>query len=140
MADKQELFDAVVEILRRRYPISGLDSTAGTFDLRDEDRAVRVTLELNLLKEYFSRLDEENSVLGLAEAQGDERDRVRLQYIIMLIQEYFESDTFLSLVEIRLDRSADGRVSLVRRRGAERRSFSLADMEGGFWWSDRPGT
>ncbi|CAJ59237.1 MULTISPECIES: hypothetical protein [Frankia] len=140
MADKQELFDAVVEILRRRYQISGLDSTAGTFDLRDEDRAVRVTLEPNLLKEYFSRLDEENSVLGLAEAQGDERDRVRLQYIIMLIQEYFESDTFLSLVEIRLDRSADGRVSLVRRRGTERRSFSLADMEGGFWWSDRPGT
>ncbi len=140
MADKQELFDAVVEILRRRYQISGLDSTAGTFDLRDEDRAVRVTLELNLLKEYFSWLDEENAVLGLAEAQGDERDRVRLQYIIMLIQEYFESDTFLSLVEIRLDRSADGHVSLVRRRGPERRSFPLADMEGGFWWSDRPGT
>ncbi|SNQ51338.1 conserved hypothetical protein [Frankia canadensis] len=140
MADKQELFDAVVEILRRGYQISDLDSTAGTFDLRDEDRAVRVTLELNLLKEYFNWLDEENAVLGLAEAQGDERDRVRLQYIIMQIQEYFDSDVFLSLVEIRLDRSADGRVSLVRRRGPERRSFLSADAEGGYWSSDRPGT
>ncbi|MCK9897938.1 hypothetical protein [Frankia sp. AgB32] len=140
MADKRELFDAVVEILRRRYQISGLDSTAGTFDLRDEDRAVRVTLELNLLKEYFNWLDEENAILGLAEAQGDERDRVRLQYIIMQIQEYFDSDIFLSLVEIRLDRSADGRVSLVRRRGPERRSFPSAGAEGGYWSSDRPGT
>jgi hypothetical protein len=139
MTDEEALFGAIVKVLKRRNQVSVLNPESGTFDLRDEDRTVRVTLELNLLAEFFDGLDEDQ-IPGLSYSPLDEQDRVRVKRIAMWIDEIFGSDIFLSLLEIRLSRSADGRISLVDRRGVARRSLPSASTEGGYWSPDRPGT
>lgn len=139
MADGEAFFSGIGEILGRRHRISGLDSKSGTFDLHDDDRTVRVTLELNLLAEYFNQLDE-HDIPDLSHSPQDAQDRVRAKRIAMWIEEIFESDIYWSLLEIRLGRSADGRISLVDRRGSARRSFPLTNAESGYWSPNRPGT
>ncbi|HEX6355229.1 hypothetical protein [Actinophytocola sp.] len=136
MTDREVLFSGIGEIIGRRHRLSGLDPKSGTFELHDEDRTVRVTLELDLLGEYFNQLNEHD----IPGSPQDARDRVRAKHIAMRIEEIFESDIYLSLLEIRLDRSADGRVSLVDRRGSARRSFPPTTTESGYWSPDRPGT
>jgi hypothetical protein len=139
MTDGETFFSGIGEILGRRHRISGLDPKSGTFELHDEDRTVRVTLELDLLAECFSQLDE-HDIPGLSRSPQNAQDRVRAKRIAMWIEEIFESDIPLSLLEIRLGRSADGRISLVDRRGPARRSFPPANTEDGYWSADRPGT
>jgi hypothetical protein len=139
MTDGEALFGGIGEILERRHRISGLDPKSGTFEMRDEDRTVRVTLESDLLAEYFRQLDE-HDIPDLSHSPRDAQDRVRAKHIAMWIEEIFESDIYLSLLEIRLDRSADGRISLVDRRGSARRPFPLTNTEGGHWSPNRPGT
>ncbi|GHE69916.1 hypothetical protein [Streptomyces capitiformicae] len=139
MTDGETFFSSIGEILGRRHRISGLNSKSGTFELHDADRTVRVTLELDLLAEYFNQLDE-HDIPGLSHSPQDAQDRVRVKRIAMWIEEIFESDISLSLLEIRLGRSADGRICLVDRRGPARRSFPPANTNGGYWSADRPGT
>ena len=139
MTDGEALFSGIGEMLGRRHRISGLDPKSGTFELHDDDRTVRVTLELDLLAEYFKQLDEDD-IPDLSYSPQDAQARVRAKHITMCIEEIFESDIYLSLLEIRLGRSADGRISLVDRRGSARRSFPLTYTESGSWSPNRPGT
>jgi hypothetical protein len=139
MTDGEALFRGIGEIIGRRQRLSALDPESGTFELHDGDRAVRVTLALDLLAEYFGQLDERH-IPGLSHSPPEEQDLVRTETIVMWIEEIFESDISLSLAEIRLERSADGQISLVDRRGTARRSYPLANTESGSWSSDRPGT
>ncbi|MCM3882627.1 hypothetical protein [Frankia sp. R82] len=139
MVDKEAIFDAIAETLGRRHQLSDLNPAAGTFDLHGEGRSVRVTLTLNLLERYFDELTEKN-VIALFYTQRDARDEARLEHIIMQIEESFESDMSLSLVELRLERSIKGKICLAERRGPNRRSFPPAglDLEGISWTADRP--
>jgi hypothetical protein len=139
VTDAQAFFSAIGEMLGRRHRISGLDPKSGIFDLHDDDRTVRVTLKLDLLAEYFNQLDE-HDIPDLSYSPQDARDRVRAKHIAMSIEEIFESDIYLSLLEIRLGRSADGRISLVDRRGSARRSPPPPHTESGYWSPNRPGT
>jgi hypothetical protein len=138
MNDEEAFFSDIGEILGRRHRVSGLDPKSGTFEMHDEDRTVRVTLELDLLAEYFNRLDE-HDIPDLSHSPQDAQDRVRVKHIAMWIEEIFESDIYLSLLEIRLGRSADGAISLVDRRGPARRSSPLTNTESGYWSPHRPG-
>lgn len=139
MTDGEVFFNGICEILGRRYRISSLDPKSGTFDLHDADRTVRVTLKLDLLAEYFKQLDEHN-IPDISYSPHDAQDRVRVKHIAMWIEEIFESDIYLSLLEIWLGRSVDGQFSLVDRRGSTRRSTPLTDTESGYWSPNRPGT
>jgi hypothetical protein len=139
VTDEEAHFRSIVEVLGRRHRISGLAPESGTFELHDADRTVRVVLPPDLLAEYFTQLGERD-IPDLPRSPREEQDRVRARHIIRSIEEIFESDIQLSLVAIQLDRSADGGISLVDRRGAARRSFPAANGEGGYWSSDRPGT
>ncbi|MTE17830.1 hypothetical protein F0L17_01510 [Streptomyces sp. TRM43335] len=139
MTDGETFFSAIGEILGRRHRISGLDPKSGAFELRDEDRTVRVTLDPDLLAECCNRLDE-HDVPGLSRSPRDAQDRVRAKRVALWVEEIFESDISWSLLEIRLDRSADGRISLVDRRGPARRPFPTAGPEDGHWSAERPGT
>ena len=139
MTDGEAFFSCIGEILGRRHRISGLDPQSGTFELHDDDRTVRVTLQLDLLAEYCKQLDE-HAIPDLSYAPQDAQDRVRAKHITRWIEEIFEADISLSLLEMRLGRSADGRLALVDRRGAARRSFPLPDTERGYWSPNRPGT
>jgi hypothetical protein len=139
MTDGEVFFNGIGEILGRRHRISSLDSKSGTLDLHDADRTVRVTLKLDLLAEYFKQLDE-HDIPDLSYSPQDAQDRVRVKHIAMWIEEIFESDIYLSLLEIWLDRSADGQISLVDRRGSARRSPPLTDTESGYWSPNQPGT
>ncbi|MFD0203465.1 MULTISPECIES: hypothetical protein [Saccharothrix] len=139
MTGGEPFFSGIGEIVGRRHRISGLDPRSGTFELHDDDRKVRVELDSNLLAEYVTQLDERD-IPGLSHSPRDAQDEVRIKRIAMWIEEMFEADIFGSLLEIRLDRSADGRVALVDRRGPARRSLPLANTEGGHWSPDRPGS
>lgn len=139
MTGAAAFFSEIGEILGRRHRVSDLDPESGTFELHDEDRTVRVALDLDLLAEYFHRLDE-HDIPDLFHSPQDAQDRARARRIAMWIAEIFESDIYSSLIEIRLGRSADGRISLVDRRGSARRSFPLTNTEGGYWSPSRPGT
>lgn len=133
MADGEAIFRGIGEILGRRYRISDLDPGSGALRLHDEDHSVRVVLEPDLLAEYFDQLDEHN-IPDLAHSPHNTHDQVRTRYVVRSIEEFFESDLELSLLEIRLDRSADGRISLTDRRGAAQRPFP-SHTEGGYWSS-----
>ncbi|WP_461124844.1 hypothetical protein [Saccharothrix stipae] len=115
--------------------MSDPDPASGTFELHDEGRAVRVALAPDLLAEYFDQLDE-HDIPGLSRSPQDEQDEVRVRRIALWVEEMFEADIRLSLVEIRLGRSAGGRISLVDRRGPVRRSIPTGS---GHWSPDRPG-
>jgi hypothetical protein len=138
MTHGEKLFSGIGEILGRRHRVSGLDLKSGTFELHDDDRTVRVTLEFGLLAEYFNQLDE-HAIPDLSYSPRDAQDRVRLKHIAMGIEEIFESDIYLSLLEIRLGQAPDGRISLVDRRGSARRSPPPTYTEGGYWSPNRPG-
>lgn len=139
MTDGEALFSGIGEIVGRRHRISGLDPEAGTFALHGEDRTVRVELGADLLAEYVAQLDEDD-IPGLSQSPQGEWDGIRIKRIALWIEEIFEADIYSSLLEIRLARSADGRISLVDRRGPARKSLPLAGTESGYWSPDRPGT
>jgi hypothetical protein len=135
MTDGAAILHGIGEILGRRHRMSVPDPGSGAFELHDEGRTVRVALAPDLLAEFFDRLGERD-IPGLSRSPRDEQDEVRVRRIALWIEEMFEADIYLSLVEIRLDRSAGGRISLVDRRGPERRSIPT---ESGHWSPDRPG-
>lgn len=137
MTDGPAAFSSVFEILKRRHRISNADPGSGTFELQDDDRTVRVVLEPGLLAAYFEQLDERD-IPDLSAVPQDAQDRIRAKYIVIWIEEIFESDIDSSLLEIRLTRAADGRISLTDRRGAPRSSFPPAFTETGHWSPDRP--
>ncbi|GGT09589.1 hypothetical protein GCM10010156_77850 [Planobispora rosea] len=137
MAGGEPLFSGISEIIGRRHRISDLDPGSGTFEIQDDDRAVRVVLEPDLLAAYSEQLDE-HDIPGLSASPRDAQDRIRVKHITMCIEEIFESDIHSSLLEIRLARAADGRISLSDRRGAPRRSPISTHTETGYWSPDRP--
>lgn len=110
----QAFIGDIVAILNRRHHITGLDRETGTFDLREDDRTVRVTLPPGLLDEYVGRLDEK-AIPDLRHAEPETQDRLRVRHIVVWIEELFEADLTQSLREIRLTRTPDGRLSLVDR-------------------------
>ena len=132
----QAFLRAVGDILGRRHRMSDLDAGAGTFELHDDERSVRVTLPPALLPEYVAGLGE-HAIPDLALAPQDARDHVRARYVTRWIEEMFESDISLSLLEIRLDRTADGGIALIDHRGPARRPFPSAGDDG-YWSPDRP--
>lgn len=137
MTSGEALFSQIREHLERRQRVSAVNATSGTLELQDDDRTVRVTLDQNLLEGYFQQLDE-HDIPDLSCSAHDAHDRVRARHITMRIEEIFESDVSLSLLEIWLHRSPNGRISLVDRRGFARRSFPVNDTEGAYWSPDRP--
>ena len=116
-----------------------MNPRSGSFELHDDDRAVRVVLEPDLLAAYVEQLDDRD-IPGLSASPRDVQDRIRAKHIAMWIEEIFESDIRSSLLEIRLTRAADGRISLTDRRGAPQRSLPTAQAETGYWSPDRPET
>jgi hypothetical protein len=139
MTDEEALFKGVHQILERRHRVSDVDHGSGTIHLHDDDRTVRVHLAPDLLAEYFEQLDE-HAMPELAQLPKDAQNRLRTRRVTMYIEELFESDLRSSLLEIRLIRSADGRISLVDRRGPARRSVPWPSAETGHWSPDRPST
>jgi hypothetical protein len=135
MTDGKALFNGIGEILERRHRVSGIDRESGTLHLHDDDRTVRVTLALDLLAEYSEQLDE-HDIPELSTSPQDAQDRIRARRITMSIEEIFESDIHSSLLEIRLARSADGRISLIDRRGSAGRSIPSASADSGYWSPD----
>lgn len=139
MSEGEALVRGISQILGRGCRISGLDPRSGTFELHNADQTVPVTLALDLLAEYFHQLDE-HDLPDLSHAPQDAQDHIRAKHIALQIEEIFESDISLSLLDIRLGRSADGRIRLVDRRGTARRSLPPASTENGYWSPDRPDT
>lgn len=139
MIGGEEILSSIGDALARRHRIWSLDVEAGTFELADEDRTVRVILDLDLLEEYFNQLDERN-IPDLFQSAPELQDGVRKKHIAMWIEEIFDSDIYWSLLEIRLGRSANGQITLVDRRGSARRPRPLTDRESGYWSPNRPGT
>jgi hypothetical protein len=139
VAEIDVVFSAVLEHIGRWHRISDVDPGLGTFALHDDDRTVRVVLEPDLLAACFEQLDDRD-IPGLSTSPQDAQDRIRAKRIAMWIGEIFESDIHWSLLEIRLTRAADGRISVTDRRGAPRRSLPTAQAETGYWSPDRPET
>ena len=137
MTSGEALFSEICAHLKRRQRIRAVDPTSGTLELHDDNRTVRLTLDPSLLEEYAQQLDK-HDIPNLSYSADDAHDRVRAKHVTMWIEEIFESDVHLSLLEIRLLRSPDGRISLVDQRGSARRSFPVSEAESSYWSPDRP--
>ncbi|RJQ68117.1 hypothetical protein D5S17_32980 [Pseudonocardiaceae bacterium YIM PH 21723] len=135
MTDREAFFGRIVENLDPRYRIADLDKAAGTFDLCDEERKVPVSLPLDLLAEYREQLNG-STLPDFPESPEEARDQARLMFIRIWIEELFEADVLRTVREIRLARAADGRLSLVRRRGPVQRPFPRAETDGAYWSAD----
>ncbi|GAB2699094.1 hypothetical protein [Thalassiella azotivora] len=139
MTEAQALFDGLVAILGRHHRVSGVDPAAGTLELHEDERTVRLTLPPDRLAELYAQLDE-HDVPDLAHATPDARDGVLTRRVAVWVEEIVESDLSRSLLEVRLERSADGRISIEDRRGPPRRRVPPASGDGGYWTASRPGT
>lgn len=136
MINKEVLFESITDILRRRHKIAISSSGLGAFDLYDEGRTIRITLSPALLTDYFNQL-EGHDIPGLHRLPKDEQDQARIDSIVMWVEEIFESDINLSLTEIRLEKSVNGRVSLVDQRGPSKRPLPFSGEKIGYWSSSK---
>lgn len=128
----------VVERLAQHRKLVTCDARTGRFILEDDGRSIEVSLPPSLLPEYAASLG--YPLDAAAATSSEERQhQLQVQHLVILIEEFIDSDLDLSLIGLSLTRSADGHVYLADRRGAPRAPNTPTVKIGGYWTSE-PGS
>ncbi len=127
----------VIQRLAGSRTVANADAFTGRFDVEHHGSWVSVHLPPDLLSHYAASLGYPLDP-AFSTASEARKEQLRAQHLVILLEEFIDSDLDQSLVGLHLIRRADGTVDLADRRAAPRTPvMPFEEYEGGYWTSAR---